>query len=330
MLRHRNAVVFQRGKRTCRHAVVIGKHGRQLKITPQQFHHCRFTALHVRRTGTYPAFQRRNALLFQGVLPALAAHHVVFNTVAGGQITNALMAVADEHPRRHHRAADVIQTDAAVRVAGDDTIDQRHAGDLLHKPGQLFIAQGFRVHNQGVTALADQYLNGITLFFSLVIAVANQHIFLVLLGNDVHRFDQRAEEGVRHVHHHYANGIADLRRQRLGISVWPVPQLGHGFHYGFTRFRADQRTVVQHAGDSSNRNTRLAGDVTNGDHDRYLDVLRNDTPEARAVNRRHAHSSGPWRKKRSQTTENTTLTIQTGITNASSVRRSNFINRPNR
>ena len=35
-------------------------------------------------------------------------------------------------------------------------------------------------------------------------------------------------------------------------------------------------------------------------------------------------------EKRSQTTENTTLTIQTGITNASSVRRSNFINRPNR
>ncbi|RAU31736.1 hypothetical protein DBY73_018695 [Enterobacter sp. RIT418] len=36
--------------------------------------------------------------------------------------------------------------------------------------------------------------------------------------------------------------------------------------------------------------------VNDCDPDRYLDVLRNDTPAARAVNCRHAHSSGPWRK----------------------------------
>ncbi|MNB80517.1 hypothetical protein D3C76_1556450 [compost metagenome] len=50
--------------------------------------------------------------------------------------------------------------------------------------------------DQGVTSLANQHLNGMTLFFSLVIAVTDQHIFMVLLGDNVHGFDQRTKKGI--------------------------------------------------------------------------------------------------------------------------------------
>ena len=122
------------------------------------------------------------------------------------------------------------------------------------------------MNNQGVAALTDQHFDGIALFFRLMIAIADQDIFLMLLGDHIDRFHQRTEKGVRYIHHHHADGVADLRRKRLGIGIWPVPELGHGFHYGFTGFRADQRAVVQHARDGGHRNARLTGDVTNGDH----------------------------------------------------------------
>jgi hypothetical protein len=41
----------------------------------------------------------------------------------------------------------------------------------------------------------------------------------MLLGDGIHRFHQRAEEGVGDVHHHHADGIADLGGQRLGVGV---------------------------------------------------------------------------------------------------------------
>ncbi len=103
------------------------------------------------------------------------------------------------------------------------------------------------MHNQCVTTLADQHFNRMTLFFSLVIAVANQHVFLMLLSDNVYRFNQRTEKGIRDIHHHHANGIADLRGKRLRIGIRAITQLGHGFHYGFAGVRADQRAVVQHA-----------------------------------------------------------------------------------
>ena len=49
------------------------------------------------------------------------------------------------------------------------------------------------MHNQRVTTLADQHFDGIALFFCFMIAVADQHILLVLLGNNIHRFHQRAK-----------------------------------------------------------------------------------------------------------------------------------------
>ena len=50
--------------------------------------------------------------------------------------------------------------------------------------------------NQGVTALADQHFNGMTFFFRLMIAIADQDIFLMLLGDHIDRFHQGAEKGI--------------------------------------------------------------------------------------------------------------------------------------
>jgi hypothetical protein len=44
------------------------------------------------------------------------------------------------------------------------------------------------VYNQCVTALANQHLNGMTFFFRLMVAVANQDILLMLLGNHITAF----------------------------------------------------------------------------------------------------------------------------------------------
>ncbi|MNN51226.1 hypothetical protein D3C81_1658510 [compost metagenome] len=76
--------------------------------------------------------------------------------------------------------------------------------------------------NQGITSLADQHLNGVTFFFSLVVAVTDQHILVVLLGDNVHGFHQRTKEGIRHIHHHHANGVTHLGGESLRIGVGPI------------------------------------------------------------------------------------------------------------
>ena len=106
------------------------------------------------------------------------------------------MTIIQQHSGRHFGTADVIQADAAVGVPRHQTVDQHHTGDLIHKLGEFPIAQCFRVYNQCVTALTNQHLNGMTFFFSLMIAVANQDILLMLLGNHIHGFYQRAKKGV--------------------------------------------------------------------------------------------------------------------------------------
>ena len=172
----------------------------------------------------------------------------------------------EQHAGRHQRAADVVESDAAMGIPRHDAVDQHHPRDMLHKVAQFIIAQRFRMDDQRRAALTDQHLDGVTLFFRLVIAVADQHIFLMLLSNGIHCFHQRAEEGVGDVHHHHADGIADLGGQRLGVGVGPVAQLGHRFHHHVARIRTHQRAVVQHPRHGGHGYTRLAGDITNGDH----------------------------------------------------------------
>ncbi len=109
------------------------------------------------------------------------------------------------------------------------------------------------------------------LLFCLMVAVADQEIFLMLLGDSVDCLDQRAEEGVGDVHHHHANGIADLGRQRLSVGVRPIPQLRHGLHHRFTGVRADHCAVVEYAGYRRHGDACATRDVTNGNHDRSPD-----------------------------------------------------------
>ena len=106
------------------------------------------------------------------------------------------MTIIQQHTGRHFSAADVIQADATVGVTRYQAIDKHHAGDLIHKLGQFPIAQCFRVYNQCVAALANQHLNGMTFFFRLMVAVANQDILLMLLGNHIHGFYQRAKKRI--------------------------------------------------------------------------------------------------------------------------------------
>ena len=82
-------------------------------------------------------------MLFQGVLPAFATQFVVLNRVAGGQITDSLVPVINQHARGHHGAAHVIQPHATVGIAGHNPVDEHHAGDLLHKSGKFLITQSF-------------------------------------------------------------------------------------------------------------------------------------------------------------------------------------------
>jgi len=56
---------------------------------------------------------------------------------------------------------------------------------------------------------------------------------------------------------------------------------------------ARKRGLREEAHTDENAYIRFVNDC---DPDRYPDVLRNDTPEACAVNFRQTHSSGPWRK----------------------------------
>ncbi len=58
--------------------------------------------------------------------------------------------------------------------------------------------------NQGITALADQHFDRVALFVRLMIAVADQQVFVVFLRHRVYRFHQRAEERIGDVHHHHA------------------------------------------------------------------------------------------------------------------------------
>lgn len=114
------------------------------------------------------------------------------------------MALRQQKTHRHFRAADVIQPDAARLIAGDNPVDQHHARYLLQKADQLGVAQGFGMNNQGITALADQHFDRVALFVRLMIAVADQQVFVVFLRHRVYRFHQRAEERVGDVHHHHA------------------------------------------------------------------------------------------------------------------------------
>jgi len=86
--------------------VVAQQHGK-MQVTAQQLHHRRLPALHVRTAGTHPAFGRLNALIGQRPLPPFATFVVIINVVTGGEIADALMSAALQHPRRHHRAGDV-------------------------------------------------------------------------------------------------------------------------------------------------------------------------------------------------------------------------------
>ncbi|MNB80516.1 hypothetical protein D3C75_272810 [compost metagenome] len=143
MLRHGNAVVFQSGQRSGGHAIIVGKDGGQLQVTSEQFNHCCLPSRHIRRSGANPAVSGRNSGFFQSILPPFPAHIVIFNMMAGRQIADALMAVIEQHTRRHHRPADVIQRHAAMGVARHHTVDEHHPGDLIHKPSQLLIAERF-------------------------------------------------------------------------------------------------------------------------------------------------------------------------------------------
>ena len=117
---------------------------------------------------------------------------------------------------------------------GNNAVNNGHAGHLTEKITQFRITERFGMHHQGVAALADQNLYRMALLFGLMVAVADQHMLAVLLGDCVHRFDQSAEKRVRHIHHHHAENITALAGQCLCIGIRPVIQLSYGLHHQIT------------------------------------------------------------------------------------------------
>ena len=114
-----------------------------------------------------------------------------------------LNQVAGSEPR----AVAVIQRHAALLEAGQDAVNQHHAGDLLHQRGQLVVGDNFGMNHQRSAAVADQLFNRLTLFMKAVIAVADQQKIAGIVGNLLDGFDHRAEEGVGDITHHQADGF---------------------------------------------------------------------------------------------------------------------------
>lgn len=103
------------------------------------------------------------------------------------------------------------------------------------------------------------------LFFRLMITVANENIFLVLLRDQIYGFHQSAEKASE-TSMTTTPMVSLTGGQRLRIRIWPISQQGDGLHNGVTGVRTDQRAVIQYAGNGRYRHASPARYITNGDH----------------------------------------------------------------
>ena len=113
----------------------------------------------------------------------------------------------EEHTGGHQRAADVVESDAAMGIPRHDAVDQHHTRDLFHQPGEFLIGDHFGVHHQRRAAMADQLLYRLALLLHVVVAIANQQKVAGAVGHLFDGFDHCAEEGVGDIAHHQTDGF---------------------------------------------------------------------------------------------------------------------------
>lgn len=70
------------------------------------------------------------------------------------------------------------------------------------------------MHHQRLAAVPHQLFNRLTLFFGVVVTVANQQKIVGGVGHLLDRFDHRAEEGIGNVGDDQAQRLGGLLRQR--------------------------------------------------------------------------------------------------------------------
>ncbi|MNH24993.1 hypothetical protein D3C79_849540 [compost metagenome] len=154
-MRHCDTVFFQHRHGAGGHSIVIGEHRAQVQVAPKQLDHRGLPALQIRRTVSTPAVRRRQTRRVHRLLIALLTQRSVFDRVIGTQVANTLMTLRQQQAHRHLCAADVIQANAAVFIAGDDSVNQHHARHLLEKGDQFGVTQSFCMNNQGIASLTN-------------------------------------------------------------------------------------------------------------------------------------------------------------------------------
>ena len=117
------------------------------------------------------------------------------------------MALLNQVAGREPCAVAVIQRHAALLEAGEDAVNQHHAGNLLHQRSQFVIGDHFGVDHQRRAAVANQLFNRLALFMEVVIAVTDQQKIAGIVGDLLDGFHHRAEEGVGDIAHHQADGF---------------------------------------------------------------------------------------------------------------------------
>ena len=167
---------------------------------------------------------------------------------------------------RQPGAVAVVQRHAAGFISGQDAVDQHHAGDLFHQPGEFLIGDHFGVHHQRRAAMADQLLYRLALLLHVVVAIANQQKIAGAVGHLFDGFDHRAEEGVGDIAHHQADGFRGLLGQRPGVRVGVIVQGFHRRAHGLTRGFAGFGRVVDDAGDGSDGDSCESGYILNSRH----------------------------------------------------------------
>ena len=178
------------------------------------------------------------------------------------------MPLLDQMTGRQPGAVAVVQGDTTLFKTRQNTVDQHHAGDLFHQPGELVVRDHFRVHHQRSAAMADKLLNCLALFFNAVIPVADQQKVTGVVGHLLDGFDHSAEERIGHVAHHQTDGFRRLLRQRaricIGMIIERFHRRSHRLARGFTGFGG----VVDHAGYGSDGHSSESGYILNCRHTR--------------------------------------------------------------
>ncbi len=246
LLRHPQPVVRQHRDGTGRHGIVIGHHGGHLEPLGQQVEHGALAPLLIRRAALDKLRIGRQISLCQPVLIPLQPQGGIFDSVIRTDKGDVAMAQLDQMTGCGCGPQPVVEGNAAPLDGRNIAIDKHHAGHPHGVVAELFVAQRLAVHHQRLAALADQQLDRLALLARLVKTVTHQQVKILLYGHAGDPLHQSPEEGISHVSHHDAHGIAGLADQRPRVGVGGIAQLRHRLLDGGAGGGAGLGRVVHH------------------------------------------------------------------------------------